>query len=147
MKTVSNEKSSFVAPSTLIFTTVPEAVSDLTINAAIQTNSTAVNFSIEWGKPDDSFGEFNYRLEYEAMQGEGYPVSKQQSIELTNMTLESTVEVGETEIFTFEGALPFANYTIIITPVNIKLQRDGESVPVSRRTIAIGTTLCTCDSL
>ena len=82
---------------------------------------------------------------YEAIQGEGYPESRRQSIELTTVTLESTVEVGETH--TFEGALPFADYSITITPVNIKLQRDGESVPVSGRTIAIGTTLCIHDSL
>jgi len=45
---------------------------------------------------------------------------------------------GELEVHSFDNALPFANYTITLAAVNIKLNRSGPSVTVQGRTIAIG---------
>ena len=112
----------------------PQEVTDLEINDASRINDSTVMFSIVWVRPSDSNGSFHYVLEYEAAQLEPHPQSRQRNVSLIQERLDN----GKQETFTFEGALPFANYTITLTPVNTKLTKPGPNVTIAGRTRAIG---------
>ena len=112
----------------------PQAVTDLVINAATEMSETTVMFSTDWVRPSGRNGSFGYLLQFEADQLEPYPQTRQSSVNLMNLALDD----GDLETFTFEGALPFANYTITLTAVNAKLNKPGPSVTVEGRTTAIG---------
>ena len=112
----------------------PQEVTNLEINDAREMSISTVMFSIEWVRPSDRYGSFHYVLEYEATQLEPHPLSRQRNVSLIQERLDN----GDLEEFTFKGALPFANYTITLTPVNTKLTKPGPGVTVSGRTAAIG---------
>ena len=107
------------------------------INDAIRTNATRVMFVIQWVKPSDRNGSFHYSLQFEAEQLSPYPEARRESVNLTQR-----IDDGNQQNFTFEGALPFANYTITLTAVNTKLNRTGPNVSMEMRTIAIGNSTC-----
>ena len=99
----------------------------------MRQSDTSVEFMISWNRPSDRNGSFDYSLTFEAEQLGLYPESTRNTVPPQTIPLD-----GELEVHTFEGALPFANYTITLAAVNIKLNRPGPSVPVQGRTIAIG---------
>ena len=103
---------------------------------AERISDTSVRFTINWEKPSDRNGSFNYQVMFEAMQLDPYPDARQTNVDMTNMTLNN--DDGNLEEFLFQEALPFANYIITLTAVNIKLNRSGPSTTVEGRTIAIG---------
>ena len=107
----------------------------------METEET-VTFTISWKEPSDRNGPFHYLLEYEAAQNDPYPESRQMNVSLTTRELfdgdGDLIPVGRRVGFVFSEALPYANYTITVTPVNTKLNRSGPSRNVSGRTIAIG---------
>ena len=99
-----------------------------------QNNDSSVTFTVTWTKPSDRFGPFHYRLEFEAAHLDGYPLGRRRMV---NKTTEILTD-GNQQSFTFLGALPFASYSITLTPFNIKLSRDGPSSSLSMNTMAIG---------
>ena len=101
-----------------------------------QNNDSSVTFTVTWTKPSDRFGPFHYRLEFEAAHLDGYPPDRRRTVDKTTEILKD----GNQQSFTFDGALPFANYSITLTPFNIKLIRDGPSSSLSMNTMAIGRT-------
>ena len=117
---------------------VPQEVTSFVINEAIQTSATRVMFVIEWIKPSDRNGSFHYSLQFEAEQLSPYPEARRESV---NLMTQRIVD-GNQQNFIFEGALPYATYTITLTAVNTKLNRPGPSVSMKRRTIAIGNSMC-----
>ena len=117
---------------------VPQEATNFVINDAIRTNATRVMFVIEWVKPSDRNGSFHYSLEFEAEQLSPYPEDRQESVPSTTQRIDD----GNQQNFIFEGALPFANYTITLTAVNTKLNRQGPNVSMEMRTIAIGNSTC-----
>ena len=103
---------------------------------AERISDTSVRFTINWKKPSDRNGSFNYQVMFEAMQLDPYPEARKTNVDMTNRTLNN--DDGNLEEFLFPEALPFANYTITLIAVNIKLNRSGPSTTVEGRTIAIG---------
>ena len=101
------------------------------VGTAIRMNDSAVTFNITWTKPSATSGPFHYRLEYRAVQPAPHPTPRRDS---------GTVIIGNgsLEYYTFTGALPYADYSITLTPVNTKLKRDGPPTTGSGMTIAIG---------
>lgn len=94
---------------------------------------------ITWNRPSNRNGSFNYSLTFEAEQLGSYPESRRTTIPPQTITLPVGGELeGELEVHSFEDALPFANYTITLAAVNIKLNEPGRSEIVQGRTIAIG---------
>lgn len=112
-------------------------INDATIESVI-----TVTFSVQWREPSDRNGSFHYEIQYEATQNEPYPQSRQISINPTTMEVfDENLLPGQDDIveYVFNGALPYADYNITVTPVNTKLNRPALSVSMSGRTIAIGT--------
>ena len=103
---------------------------------AERISDTLVKFTINWEKPSDRNGSFNYQLVFEAMQLDPYPEARQTNVSMTTRMLNN--DDGNQEEDLIAEALPFANYTITLTAVNIKLNRSGPSTTVEGRTIAIG---------
>lgn len=100
----------------------------------IGDSTSSVRFDISWTQPHDRFGAFHYRLEFEAAHLDDYPMERMRTVDTTTMTLTD----GNLKSFTFTGALPYANYSITLTPFNVKLNRDGPSRSISVITIPIG---------
>ena len=112
---------------------VPQAVEDLTISDSEKMTNTRVKFTINWQGPSDRNGSFRYSLLFEAKQLDPYPAARGTETGLQNRTLG-----GDASSFLFDNSLPFANYTITLTAVNIKLNKPGPSVVMEERTTAIG---------
>ena len=106
---------------------------ELTISASEKMTNTRVKFTINWQGPSDRNGSFQYSLSFEAKQLDPYPATRRNETGLQNMILG-----GDLRYFLFENSLPFANYTITLTAVNIKLNKSGPSTVVEERITAIG---------
>ena len=100
----------------------------------MEDSTSSVTFRISWTQPHDRFGPFHYRLEFEATHLDDYPMERMRNVDTTTRILTD----GNLESFTFTDALPYANYSITLTPFNIKLNRDGPSRSLSVPTIPIG---------
>ena len=114
----------------------PPPVGNLTAvdGSQMEDSTSSVTFGISWTQPHDRFGAFHYRLEFEAAHLDDYPMKRMRTVNTTTMNLTD----GNLESFTFNGSLPYANYSITLTPFNIKLNRDGPSRSISVPTISIG---------
>ena len=108
---------------------------NLSIQDAVKMSDIAVVFMITWNRPSLRNGSFNYSLTFEAEQLGSYPESRRTTLPPQTITLPVG---GEREVHSFEDALPFANYTITLAAVNIKLNEPGRNETVQGRTIAIG---------
>ena len=102
------------------------------VGTAIRMNDSAVTFNITWTTPSARSGPFHYRLEYTAAQPAPHPIPRRD----TSGTVDRVR--GSLDYYTFTGALPYADYSITLTPVNTKLNRDGPPNTGSGMTIAIG---------
>jgi netrin-G3 ligand len=102
-------------------------------------NESSVTFTITWEPPLNTFGDFHYLLKYKAAHPDDYPEARRETVELTTVRIDD----GNQRSYQFNGALPFADYTITLTPVNTKLNRSPDSTTGQGRTIAIEPTAVT----
>ena len=93
--------------------------------------SVTVTFS--WTGPSTRNGLYNYTLTYRGVQDGDYPSQRMKSQNETISINDSMME-GSMSI----SGLPYANYTINVTAINIKTGRPGPSSLYTDRTIIIG---------
>ena len=123
------------------FFTAPRQVTNLTIESmqlSMDPNNVTVVFS--WTGPPPRNGPYTYTLIYSAVQDGDYPVLRMRS------QAERTVTLSMTEDSRSIIGLPYANYTINMTAVNIKTGRAGPSSLLTEGTIIVGEcihTYCT----
>lgn len=95
------------------------------------TNNVTVTFS--WTGPSTRYGLYNYTLTYRGVQDGDYPLQKMRSQNETTISINDSMMEGSMSI----SGLPYANYTINVTAVNIKTGRPGPSFWDTNRTIII----------
>ena len=101
-------------------------------SSPMDPESVTVTFS--WTGPPTRNGLYNYILTYRGVQDGDYPPRKMRSQYETNISINDSMMEGSRSI----SGLPYANYTINVTAVNIKTGRPGPSSLYTNGTIIIG---------
>ena len=95
-------------------------------------NSNNVTVTFSWTGPSLRNGPYNYSVTYSGEQVDDYPEERRNSHPKTTVDLD-----GSNTSLPIIG-LPYANYTINVTAVNIKTGQPGPSTIHQNRTISIG---------
>ena len=88
--------------------------------------------SLEWTPPSPRNGPYMLQLNYTAEQTPPYPASR------ANSDSGRIILPQDTSQFTIEGALPFAEYVVIVSAFNVKLGLLGVSDNATGRSEVIG---------
>ena len=96
------------------------------------TDPNEVLVSLVWTSPSPRNGPYTLQLNYTEEQTPPYPASR------ANKNSNSKTLPQSSSQFTIRNALPFANYTVTIYAVNIKLGLVGVADSTSIRSQPIG---------
>lgn len=93
-----------------------------------------VTVTLMWTGPSTRNGSYNYMLTYRGVQDDDYPLQRMRRQNETTISVNDSMMEGSVSI----TGLPYANYTINVTAVNIKTGRLGPSSLHTSRTIIVG---------
>ena len=96
------------------------------------SNNVKVTFS--WTGPSTRNGSYNYTLTYSGEQIDDYPEQRRRVQPETTVVLDGR----EMQVSIPITGLPYANYTVDVTAVNIMTGQRGPSISQGNRTIIIG---------
>ncbi len=91
-----------------------------------------VSVRIAWNAPSARDGAFNYTLDYAADQTPDSPQERRRT------SSGSVSLMGSMEQYTIDNGLPYANYSVAITAINIKRSLPGPTSSETHRSLAIG---------
>ncbi len=107
-----------------------------------------VSVRIAWNAPSARDGAFNYTLDYTADQTADYPQERRRtssgSVSLMGFMEQYTINSGSASLmgfmeqYTINSGLPYANYSVAITAINIKRCLPGPTSSETHRSLAIG---------